>query len=466
MAGIGFILRKLAAQDNFSGIIRAYVHSAVVAVGPWIMIVICIGLISYLTHLYVGSNALEDFLSVILWNFLFSFAFTSPLYMVSARYVADCLFDRNFKPIPGILITNLVLLFGCLLVPTTLFYTFYATMDRLMIFLSIVNFSLLSMIWTMMLYLECIRNFQAITFSWILGMAISIYLAVVLGRTMGANGMLLGINLGLVILVYTLAAQVLAEYRYGYAIPQYFKKYCKKYAQLMWGGFFLFAGMWVDKLIMWYAPESILHNNGLRTFPAYDGGMFISYMSIIPVLALFVFSLETNFYVSYIRYIKRIENNDPLNLIDEEKRNIWAEMINNGRSFLVLQGSITFIVLLIAPNIFDWVGLDFSQLGIFRLGALGAFFAALNLFIFIFLTYFDAQDYFLRATIFMFFSNIVLTFICEYLGFTYYGLGYCLAMIATFMFSAYLLTHFIEKLNYHIFITNIVKHQDVTRPVE
>ncbi len=78
MAGIGFILRKLAAQDNFSGIIRAYFHSAIVAVGPWIMIVLCIGLISLLTTNYVGLVEVDEFLSIILYNFLFSFALSAP----------------------------------------------------------------------------------------------------------------------------------------------------------------------------------------------------------------------------------------------------------------------------------------------------------------------------------------------------------------------------------------------------
>ncbi len=214
-----------------------------------------------------------------------------------------------------------------------------------------------------MLYLECIRDFRAITFSWVIGMLLSVYMAILFGRVFGTNGMLLGVNVGLVFLVYILLSQILAEYRFGYRFPKHYKKYFKKYANLGWGGFFLFSGMWIDKLIMWFAPESITHLNSLRTYPTYDGGMFTSYLSIIPVMALFIFGIETNFYISYIQYIKRIEYNDPLQLIEEEKQNIWKQLISNGRNFLVLQGSITFIVILLAPTIFEWVGIDYTQLG-------------------------------------------------------------------------------------------------------
>lgn len=466
MAGIGFILRKLASQDNFSGIIRAYVHSAIVAVGPWIMIVLSIGSITVLTENYVGLREVDEFLAIILYNFLFSFCVSAPLYMVTARYVSDCLYAKDFRPIPGIVVSSLVLLLIGTTPVSTAFYFFYANMKPIAILLSVINFSLLAQIWIVMLYLGCIRDFRAITFSWVVGTLLAIYLAIEWGRAYGSNGMLMGLNVGLVVLVYSLIAQIFAEYRYGYVYPKDYHYFLIKYNNLLWGGFFLFAGMWVDKVIMWFSPQALTHLNNLRTYPTYDGGMFMSYLSIIPVMALFIFRLETNFYVSYIQYIKRIEYNDPLVLIEEEKDNIWEQTVDNGRSFLVLQGSISFIIIMLAPTIFQWVGADFMELGIFRLGALGAFFGALNFFIIIFFTYFDSQTDFILITGFMFLSNLVLTLITLLLGFSFYGYGYCLSMILTFLFGALLLARFLDKLTYHIFITNIVKRQHVTEPID
>ncbi len=63
----------------------------------------------------------------------------------------------------------------------------------------------------------------------------------------------------------------------------------------------------------------------------------------------------------------------------------------------------------------------------------------------IFLTYFDAQDYFLVVAAFMFASNTILTLVFKHFGFLYYGYGYCLSMILTFIVGATLLARFMSS---------------------
>ncbi len=466
MAGIGFLLRKLASQDNFSGIIRAYFHSSVIAVGPWILIVLAIGAITFSTYPIVGLGEANEFLAVVIYNFFFSFILTGGLYLVCARYVADCLYLRNVAPIPGIFITSMIFFLIPAIVISTIFYTFYATMTPLSTICSIVNFTFLCEIWMIMLYLGCLRNFRAITFSWILGVFVVTLLAIFWGKIYGSSGMLTGFNVGLIFLLASLKASVLAEYPYRFRKAKEFPFYFRYYKGLFWSGLFLYGGMWIDKVIMWSAPEAITHLNNLRTYPAYDGGMFLSYLSIIPIMALFIFSLETNFYDSYILYIQHIERNGPFALIEEEKVNIFAKITENARVFFVLQGSVSLITIAVAPTLFEWIGADYLQLGIFRQGALGAFFGALNLFIVIIFSYFDSQDNMLKVTATMLCSNILFTFITLFLGFPFYGYGYSLSMILTFFVGATLLVRFLNQLTYHIFITNIVKRQTITEHYE
>ncbi len=457
MAGIGFILRKLAERNDFIGIIKAYFHSAIVAVGPWLLIITTFGTIHLLTLQTLGPQNLDEFLSIILWNFLFSFILSSGLYMICARYVSDCLYQRSLSFIPGVFITGLLLLLIPAIALGTGFYALYATMPPLLTILSITNFVLLSQIWLVMLYLSLLRNFRAITLSWIFGTLLSLILSIPLGKSFGQEGLLIGINVGFILLMSFLQAQIFVEYPFPFQIPPKFFSYFKKYRGLFWSGIFLFAGMWVDKLIMWWAPEAILHANSLRTNPLYDGGMFFSSLSMIPILALFIFSLETNFYVSYIKYIKHIEHNAPLSLIEAERKNIIRRLTENGRSFLILQGSITLLIIVLASQIFQWVGINFLLINIFRFGALGTFFGALNLCIIIYFSYFDSQNNMLIITATMLISNTIFTLYSLFLGFPYYGCGYCLSMILTFCVACVLFFRFLHRLTYHIFITNTVK---------
>ncbi|MCX6989710.1 MAG: exopolysaccharide Pel transporter PelG [Chlamydiae bacterium] len=461
MAGIGFLLRKLATQDNLSGIIRAFFHSAVVAVGPWIMIILALGSVHFFTIDYTGFRELQEFQAIILYNFLFSFILSAPLYMISARYVADCLFRRDAFPIPGILITSLTFLLLPSFAIALFLYGFYATMSGYCALFSIINFVLLSQIWIIMLYLGCIRNFRAITLSWAGGMILTLYFTIGLGRSYGTTGMMLGLNIGLALLLFSLLSNIMAEYPYRLRKAKEFHYYFRQYSGLFWSGFFLFSGMWVDKVLMWFSPEATMHANGLVTCHIYDGAMFLSYLSIIPVLSLFIFSLETNFYESYILYLQHIERNTPLSLIEQTKNEIIKKIGENGRSFLILQGTITLLIIAITPEIFQWMKADFAQVSIFRLGTLGAFFGALNLIIVIFFSYFDSQNNMMIVSSLMFFSNVVFTLISQQLGFSFYGYGYCLSMILTFFVAATLFIRFLNKLTYNIFITNVVKHRSV-----
>ncbi len=462
MAGIGFVLRKLASQDNFSGILRAYIHASVAAVGPWILIVLVIGIIlTFSSNSTMSLEELNEFLSVFIYNLCFSFMLAGPLYMLSARYVSDCLYMRDLAPIPGIMVITLLYLVIPAALLATFVYVYFATMTPLTTLLSIINFTLFCQIWVTMLYLAMIRDFRAITFSWVVGMLLAVILALYLGGSYRTDGILAGINVGLCLLVSSLTAHTLAEHPYRYQKPKNFPFYARFYRGVYWGGFFLFASMWVDKVIMWNAPEAVKHINSLVTYPVYDGGMFLSYLSIVPVMGLFIFNLETNFYDSYIQYIRYIETNTPLFLLEEERKTIIAKILEDARSFLVLQGVITLLVVIFAPAIYDWLNQDFRQLSIFRLGAVGAFFSSLCFFIVVIFTYFDSQENSLKVTMTMFFSNVVFSYISLYLGFPFYGYGFCFAMIFSFFVAATLFMNFLQNLHYHIFISNTVKRQKI-----
>lgn len=456
MAGIGFLLRRLAEEDNYLGIIRAYFHSAVVAVGPWIMIVFTLGAISLDIGDLLGLKELDEFHSVFVYNVFFSFILSSPVYMLSARFVADCLYRKDPSPIPGILITSLFIVLIPAVIIATLFYVFYATMSPVDTFLSIINFVLLTQIWVIMLYLGSIRDFKAITISWLFSMVLAIFFAIYWGEIYGSTGMLMGVNIGFVLLFSSLVANILAEYPFRFLKASDFFFYFKYYKELAWGGFFLFASMWVDKIIMWTSPLATMHHNHLRTFPIYDGSLFLSYLTIIPIMALFIFGLETHFYDSYIRYIQNIEGNAPLSLIEEERKNIIRKIIDNSRNFLILQGSFSLTIILLAPTLFELTDTDFIKLTIFQVGVLGAFFAALNLFIIVLFSYFDSQRDILVTTSVMFFSNVALTIISKSLGFEFYGYGYAISMLLSFFVGAHRLWKLLNKLHYHIFITNVV----------
>ena len=101
--------------------------------------------------------------------------------------------------------------------------------------------------------------------------------------------MLLGFSGGLAYILFLLIARVLAEYPYQVAHPFRFLSQFRQYWELALGGLLYNAAIWVDKWVMWFAPDSEVLASGMVSYPDYDTAMFLAYLSIVPSMAVFVF---------------------------------------------------------------------------------------------------------------------------------------------------------------------------------
>lgn len=452
MAGIGFELNKMARRDDLVGIAGAYLHSAFAIAGPWLFTVIALAVTTYL---YGGANGVEllNFRGVIVYNFSFSLALSAPVYMIMTRYLADQIHVKNVTTTPTVMLESMIMVFASNLIVATFFYGFYFHMPLALRLAAFSNMFLIAGVWLLSVYLTALKDFSAVTWTYIIGMAIAVISAEMFGgRT--AAGMVAGYNVGLAVIVFMLAARIFSEYPYHLTTNFAIKPFWAKYWELAVGGFFYNAALWVDKWIMWYAPEAVQLETKMRFFPDYDSAMFLAAMSILPSIALFVFSIETNFFHHYRRFYGNILAHASLRRIRQFHAKIMEAILEGGRNLIVLQGIVAFLAILLAPQIFERMHMFFVQLGIFRLGVLGSFFQVLVLFATIILSYFDCRRSNMWIYIFYFLSNTLLTLVFMQSGYSFYGYGFFLASATTFFLAAAILFAHVRKLPYHAFITN------------
>lgn len=452
MAGIGFELNKLARRDDLLGIAGAYLHSAFAIAGPWLFTVVAL---AFTTYLYGGSTSEEllNFRGVIVYNFSFSLVLSAPVYFIMTRYLADQIHVKNVTSIPTVLLESMILVFAFNLLLAIFFYGLYFDMPLELRLAAFANMFLISGVWLLSVYLTALKDFSAVTWTFIIGMAIAVLSAEYLGGGKAA-GMVAGYNIGLAVIVFMLAGRIFAEYPYRLTTQFALKPFWSKYWELAVGGFFFNAALWVDKWIMWYAPEAVELPSKMRFFPDYDSAMFMAAMSILPSLALFVFAIETNFFHHYRRFYGNILAHASMRRIKQFHALIMDSILEGGRNVMLLQGIIAFLVILLAPQIFERMNIFFLQLGIFRLGVLGAFFQVLILFTTIILSYFDCRKSNMWIFFFYFISNTILTLVFMQMGYEYYGYGFFLASALSFFLAAAILFAHVRKLPYHAFITN------------
>lgn len=452
MAGIGFVLRKLTQRGDLLGVVEGFGHSALAATGPWLFTILSLVGINLLGSESIERGDIASFRIITIYNFAFSLVFAGPVVMVATRYLADQVFERDVRTAPGMLLGALSVMYLAQAPFVIPFYLIYLKADLATKLGAIAHFFLVSSIWLVGIFLTALKEHRAITWAFGGGMTVGMVAAVALGRIYAVPGMLAGFSLGLLTIFFPLVARIYAEYRFEAIRPFEFMGYFRKHWVLASSGLVYNVAIWVDKWIMWQAPQGEMLANGLISYPDYDSAMFLSCLAMAPAMGLFVFSVETDFFEHYLRYYRDIQRHATFHQIERNHRRIMEVLLANTRNFLVLQVGVTVVMIALAPHIFASLYINFSQFGMYRLGVLGALFQVLFLFIGIVLSYFELDRVTLALQVFFLVTNAAFSLISLQMGFAWYGYGYFLAALTTFLVSFFALAHYVGQLPYVSFI--------------
>jgi uncharacterized membrane protein len=454
MAGIGFTLRKLVRRDDLFGMVSAHTHAAFASAGPWLFTVLALGLIGLTLPAMPSTLDFINFRIIIIYNFAFSLILAAPFYMVITRILADAIHARDVHAAPGMLLGTLVALFITNAIPAWLFYVCYVDLPFSVQLSAVINLLLVSAVWVVGVFLSALKDYMAITRAFLVGMLLAVVCATWLADSYSTVGLLNGFSIGIAYIVFSVVANILAEYHYSFERPFGFLPFMKKYWELAAAGVCYSIAMWIDKCIMWFAPEAEVLPSHMRQYPDYDSAMFLAYLTIVPSMAAFLISVETRFFEKYLKFYRDILEHANLERIEKNMTSIIDALMMSARNFVVLQGSISFVVILIASKLFEVLNINYMQLGIFRVGVIGVFFHAMFLFLTIVLAYFDARRLALLMQALYMVLNAVLTYWLMGYGFPYYGYGYFLASLIVFVVTALLTFRHVKSLPYHAFITN------------
>lgn len=460
MAGIGFVLRKLMREKNLSSLLAAYFHSTMAAAGPWILTILALGSFYLLSQSIAGAQSYIAFRLIIMFNFSVSLVIAAPITNCSTRYLADLIYEKVLTRGAGLMMGMILILFSIAIPVSWIYYGLFTKMSFEEKFFAVINFMLVASIWHAAIFISALKYYKVVSVSFALGMILSVLGAIFFSRDSSMLSLLHGFNIGLGFIVASLLALVFREY--PPVLEDIFKvaTYFKKYWEVAFGFFIYSLGLWIDKWMMWFAPESVQLPNLMRMYPDYDSAMFISYLSVIPAMAFFLLSQETAFYEKYFIYYQGIQNHDNYEKIKFNQKELVSTTWTMGRNLLVLQTFICITAILLAPYIFNFLGLNLIEISMFRIGALGASLQILSLFTMIILSYFDDRRDLLKIQTFFFLSNLIFTAITMYLGLPFYGYGFFLSSLFTFLIGVFYLDKYTRLLPYHTFVT-----QNIRRPL-
>lgn len=453
MAGIGFELQRLLKRDDLAGPTRGYLYAAAVVVGPWLVTVAAIAIISAATQKFGDFTELPMFRTIVLYNFSISLALSSPVAMIATRFLADRIYDGDDSELPGMVVGATALALATQMPVALVLYFAIAELSVGLALLAIANYAIVTALWIAAVFLTTLKDYAPVVFAFAFGLGAGAYGAILLDDY-GVAGKLAGFTAGLALTLFILLGRGLVEFQGGLRWPRRFFAAFRMHPELALAALAYNAGIWIDKWILWLSPASNAAPAGLPVYPAYDGAMFFAHLTLAPGLAVFFALVETGFFERYRRFYGLIHGHGTLRDIREAHGALGSEAGRGVRLLTTLHIAIAAVALMLAPVLTELVSLNAGQIGIFRLGVAGTAAHAIFLYALILLAYFDLRRAVLRLSAGFLALNGLLTLASLSLGFRYYGAGYLLAALISAAAAAAVASRELKRLPYLTFIGN------------
>jgi len=455
MAGIGFELRKLLQKRSYAGILQAYAYAGIISSGPWVLSIVGILLIGLLSIGVVVPHVLiAQFQVTVTYLFLVSLVLTGAVQLSFTRFVADRIYAKdeasilpNFNGLMFVVINVSIL--GALPIALLLFpeqTVFY----RL---LFVMGLAIMSAIWVATVFLTGMKHYKAIVLIFLMGYGATLALALLFRYLLGMEGLLLGFVVGHFLLLSGMVWLVYRNYRFDRFIAFDIWKKGAMYRSLMATGFMFNLGVWVDKVMFWYYPNTGQQVIGpLHASVIYDFPIFLSYLTVIPGMAIFLVRIETDFVEYYVKFYDAVREGATLEYI-ERMRNHMVYYVQRGLFDIAKIQSITILItFVLGESLLRWLGVSTLYLPLLFVDVLGAGLQVVMLGILNVLFYLDQRRAVTWLTAVLLVSNIVFTAATLHLGAMWFGYGFALAMLVSVLGGIWLLNRKLDSLEYETFM--------------
>lgn len=454
MAGIGFEFRKLLQKDSYWGIFQAYGYSGIVSSGPWILSIIGILIVGiYSAAIVEPSVAVVQFQVSITYLFMASLVLTGIVQLAYTRYIADRLFE-NRKDLVTPTFNGLLLIVTLTsgIVGTAAVFSLFPDQSNLYRLLMLGAFVIMCDIWCATIILSGLKQYKVIVTMFGIGYIIVVGGALLL-RPLGMEGLLLGFVLGHFVLLLGMLMMIFRNYPGEIFIGFDFLDKRKIYVALAWTGLFYNLGIWIDKIMFWYNPDTgtqivgLLHHSVI-----YDLPMFLAYLSIIPGMAVFLVRIETDFVDFYVKFYDSVRDGGSLDYLNEIRDEMVFAIRQGIFEIIKIQGITVLIVFIAGPSLLRWAGISELHLPLLYVLVVGAslqvvFLGLLNVFF-----YLDKRTIVALLTLLFVVLNIALTALSFYLGPAFYGYGYAVSLLICVLVAMQWLEHRLSRLEFETFM--------------
>ncbi|ANI76557.1 exopolysaccharide Pel transporter PelG [Sphingobium sp. EP60837] len=453
MAGIGFKLDRLAREDGLRGIAGAACHGAVISSGPWLMTASAVLILNGWTRSAMAPADHMLLQTSLVYAFSISAVVTAPIATVATRLASDRLYMGDRDAVPSILLTALLWTTAASLIAGTLLFGLAAGMRPDLFLLATAMMTLFSQIWIAGPFLHATHRYAPIFVAYLTGVGL-VASALFLVAPRGPAAVLATICGGLLATLGLLLAAVREDFP---SVPIWRPDWLTQNRgalALGLAGLTNAVAVWIDKWMLWWAPDSMAALGALRVNPVNDQASFLGLLTMIPGLTLILVTTETRFDRAFGALMDHCTGTANRRRIENARRKVAFVIRRDLRLLMVQQAIIAAFCWVLAPEIIRFLNLDARGIFGLRLTALGVVFHLVAIQMSIILSYYDLFGRIVAIwSVFIIVSAATTSFYSS-AGIAGFGFGYLTGAVAAASVAVALVVEATVKLTYLVFVGN------------
>lgn len=466
MAGIGFELKKLFDKRTLTGQAMAYGYSAVITAGPFALLTSMVLLIQLLFLRYeTGLESSHLYTASVIYPFVFSQILSCGFAMVITRYLADCMYEGEYENVTAscygiIFMTQLV---GA--VAAIIFY-WDKPLDIHLKILTYTFFMIMLFVWLQGVYLTALKDYKSIFVSYLVGGATSVLLTWAnfeFGYFDSVTGAMASMCIGTGFIAAAFMVQIVRYFGYPKnGLNFEFLTYFDLHSRLFFVALFYTVSVYTANFIIWTSDWGVRIADTYIYSPRYDVVTFYAFLSILPIMIMFVVSMELKFYEQYAVYFSYITQKGNFKEIDDARKDLLYTLWTEFKNIFEFQLVFSLVFLALGGYILTLGSISYQDVNIYRLIVLGAFFNGNLQVIYTLLLYLEDQKGALMIASFFLGANVVLGVIGQFIGDVTYGFTFFLAALFACAVAIYRLQYFCNRVNYFVFCSRPVFYRDTS----
>ena len=360
------------------GPVRRFAGATVVAVGPWIVFVLTLAIISVNSAQVLGRAGLEDLRLTVTYAFCFAPLAAGPIGLAAAE-LARRSKEGEFN-IPVFDITRVAL--GLAGGASALLALVISLALGLAPAGAAISFVLLSaaaaMLWVCFAVLSALRLFRLLITAFLGGIFLSVGGTFAVVRLAPSVDLLLWcFAAGLIFCI----AQTLNHLQYRFhRSPNRVRRAFDLLRHEIWrrralgaGVTLALIGIWADKWAFWLSPDALRSPAGFLHFSSNDSVMFVAHLSMIPTFSNMLMLRERELSAAFKSVQRQMQDHSNHQTVRQSIAALAMAARTGGGKLLFVQATIAGMLVLAAPWIAKAMSFDFQQFLVLRIALVALF---------------------------------------------------------------------------------------------